>query len=88
MEKRIGSIFIAIENRQSAPRVNELLGQFPDLIIARQGINLEEDQLHIISVVVRGSINQINSLTGRLGRIPQLEVKNINLAENQKKNPI
>lgn len=88
MEKRIGSIFIAIENRQSAPRVNELLGQFPDLIIARQGINLEEDQLHIISVVVRGSIDQINSLTGRLGRIPQVEVKNITLAENQKTNLI
>lgn len=86
MEKRIGNIFIAINNRQSAPKVNEILGQYPDLIIARQGINLEEELLHIISVVVRGNIDQINSLTGRLGRIAEVEVKNITLAKNQKTN--
>lgn len=86
MEKRIGNIFIAINNRQSAPKVNEILGQYPDVIIARQGINLEEELLHIISVVVRGNIDQINSLTGRLGRIAEVEVKNITLAKNQKTN--
>ena len=77
MEKKIGTISILILNRDVVEAVNVLLSSFADIIIARQGIPLREDDLHVISLVVKSDADAINALTGKLGRLKGLKVKSI-----------
>jgi putative iron-only hydrogenase system regulator len=75
MEKKIGTISILIVNRNVVAEVNNLLSSFADIIVARQGIPLREDDLFVISLVVKGEADTINTLTGKLGRLKGLKVK-------------
>lgn len=74
--KRLGFVGMVIKNRrESAPRVNEILTQFGDLILGRMGLpHLEEDH-SVITLIVRATTDEIGSLTGRLGQIPGVTVK-------------
>jgi putative iron-only hydrogenase system regulator len=75
MEKKIGTISILIVNRNVVAEVNNLLSSFAEIIVARQGIPLREDDLFVISLVVKGEADTINTLTGKLGRLKGLKVK-------------
>ena len=77
MEKKIGTISIVIINRGVVEAVNTLLSSFAHIIIARQGLPLREDDLHIISLVVKSDADTINALTGKLGQLKGLKVKSI-----------
>ena len=87
MEKRIGSISILISNRDIVPQVNELLSEFADLILARQGLPLRDKGsqglplrdkgIHFISLIIEGTTDQISALTGKLGRLPDVEAKSM-----------
>ena len=77
MEKRIGSISILISNRDIVPQVNELLSEFADLILARQGLPLRDKSIHFISLIIEGTTDQISALTGKLGRLPDVEAKSM-----------
>lgn len=73
MEKRIGTVIIDIENRESAPAVNAVLSRHADIILCRQG--LPRNFRSIISLVLEGTTDEIGSLTGQLGRLEGIEVK-------------
>jgi putative iron-only hydrogenase system regulator len=75
MKKKIGTVSILIINREIIADVNNLLSSFADIIVARQGIPLREDGLFVISLVVKGEADTINTLTGKLGRLKGLKVK-------------
>lgn len=75
MEKRIGSISILISNRDIVPQVNLLLSEYASLVLARQGLPLREQGIHFISLIVEGQMETISALTGKLGRLPQVEAK-------------
>ena len=77
MEKRIGSISILISNRDIVPQVNELLSEFADLVLARQGLPLRDKAIHFISLIIEGTTDQISALTGKLGRLPDVEAKSM-----------
>lgn len=77
MEKKIGTISVLIINREVVEDVNNLLSSFSDIIIARQGIPLREDNLFVISLVVKSQSDTINALTGKLGRLKGLKVRSI-----------
>ncbi|MCF0148025.1 MAG: iron-only hydrogenase system regulator [Clostridium sp.] len=53
---------------------NEVVSTFRGSIKGRMGIPLD-DETSVISIVVVGSLNEINSLTGRLGNIEGVTVK-------------
>ncbi|MDV4149478.1 iron-only hydrogenase system regulator [Clostridium sp. AL.422] len=55
-------------------RFNEVVASFRGKIKGRMGIPLE-NETSIISIVVVGSLNEINSLTGKLGNIEGVTVK-------------
>ena len=71
MEKRLGTISIIVE-RQRAPvaTVNELLSQFGDCLLARRGVN-------IITLVTDTSVERLSALTGKLGKLPGVQVKSM-----------
>ena len=77
MEKRIGSISVLISNRDIVPQVNELLSESADLILARQGLPLRDKGIHFISLIIEGTTDQISALTGKLGRLPDVEAKSM-----------
>lgn len=77
MEKRIGTISIAIYNRDMAERVNKLISCYGDCVLARQGLPFADRGIFIITLVVEASTDKINALTGSLGRLDNVEVKSI-----------
>ncbi len=75
MEKRIGTITILIKERLQSANINQILSEHADIILCRQGLPFHDSMVAVISLIVEGTVNQINALTGRLGRLPQVECK-------------
>ena len=77
MEKRIGTITILIKGKVSVPAVNTLLSEYSGIILARQGLPLHQRNINVISLVIEGTVETINALTGKIGRLKDVEVKSI-----------
>jgi putative iron-only hydrogenase system regulator len=77
MEKRIGTITILIKGNTSVPDVNSLLSQYSSIILARQGLPLHNRNISVISLVIEGTPEIISALTGKIGRLKNVEVKSI-----------
>jgi putative iron-only hydrogenase system regulator len=58
-------------------RINALLTDYSDIILGRQGIPLRDKGINIISLVVEGTTDRINALTGKIGKLEGAEVKSI-----------
>lgn len=54
---------------------NEVVSSFKGIVKGRMGIPFEEDGIAVISITVVGELNDINSLTGKLGNIKHVSVK-------------
>ncbi|MDR2978997.1 MAG: hypothetical protein LBV02_00935 [Bacteroidales bacterium] len=77
MEKRLGIIAIVVTGKSHITEINELISESAESIIARQGIPMPQKNLSFISLIIEAPMNSINTLTGKLGRIPGVEVKTI-----------
>lgn len=73
--KRIGTISIFIENRESANKVNEVLSAYGDIIISRMGIPYREKQLSVIVLIVDATNEEMGALSGLLGNLKDVSVK-------------
>lgn len=77
MEKRIGTITILIKGKASVPSVNTLLSEYSAIILARQGLPIHHRNINVISLVIEGTTEIISALTGKIGRLKDVEVKSI-----------
>lgn len=75
MEKRIGTVIILVESRESVSEINKVISEHSDIVIGRQGIPSYDRSRSIISLVFEGSTDQIGALTGKLGRLDGIKVK-------------
>jgi len=83
-KKRVGVVGIIIENRgKSAPEVNKLLTQYGDIIVGRMGIPYHERGVHVITLIVDGTTNEIGAMTGKLGMIDGVKVKSAMAKETE-----
>lgn len=74
--RRIAVIGIIIEkDREVAEEVQKILSENADIIKGRMGIPDTENDIYIISVVIKGKNERISSLTGKLGRLKNVTVK-------------
>jgi len=73
MEKRIGTVIIRVDDRESVRELNDILSNHANIIICRQGF--PRDNHSIISLILEGDTDKIGSLTGQLGRLSGIEVK-------------
>ena len=65
MGKRLGFIGIIIEEREThAAAVNELLGNFGSVIVARMGVPYEKRSCSAITLIVDITSDEIGVLTG------------------------
>jgi len=78
VEKRLGTVSIIVE-RHMAPvdEINELLTQFGDEIIGRFGLPYRERGVNIITLVVDTSVERVSALTGKLGKLPGIQVRSL-----------
>ena len=75
MEKRIGTITILLRDREAAPSVNQIISDHAGIVLCRQGLPFRDKSVAVISLIVEGTVNEINALTGQLGRLPNVECK-------------
>ena len=75
MEKRIGTITILIRDREAVPSVNQIISDHASIVLCRQGLPFHDRNVAVISLIVEGNMNQINALTGSLGRLSGIECK-------------
>lgn len=74
--KRIAVIGAILDNPQTNQKIfNEVLSGFRGIVKGRMGIPFEKENVAVISFVVQGELDEINTLTGRLGRIENVSVK-------------
>ena len=75
--KRIGVIGIVIQARtgEIALEVQKILSAFSDVIIGRMGVPAPEEGISAIALIVRGENERISALSGKLGRLENVNVK-------------
>ena len=75
MEERVGFVGVVIEDLSQAARVNQVVGQFQDMVTGRIGVPDHERGMSVIGLLVRGDSARVGAFTGRLGNIPGVQVK-------------
>ncbi len=75
METRVAIISIIVEDKDAVETLNGLLHEYSRYIIGRMGIPYREKDINVISVAMDAPLDEINSLTGALGRISGLTAK-------------
>lgn len=76
MAAKIAVIGAVLENPEvSQESFNRILSEYKGIVKGRMGIPFPEHGVSVISITVVGSLDEINSLTGRLGNIPSVVVK-------------
>jgi len=76
MQKRLGFVGIIIEDRRKcAAKVNRILSDFGDAIIARVGLPYHEKHCNVITLIVDTTTDELGSLTGQLGKLEGVAVK-------------
>jgi putative iron-only hydrogenase system regulator len=75
MEKRIGVVGIIIEEFTKATLVNDILHDFGSLIVGRIGVPYKDRGIFVISIIVDGTMDEISSMTGKIGKITGVNVK-------------
>lgn len=74
--KKIGVISAILDEPKSCQQeFNQIVSSFKGIIKGRMGIPFEEEGIAIICITVIGELDEINSLTGRLGNIDNVTVK-------------
>ena len=75
MESRVALIAIIVEDQESVQSINELLHTYGNYIIGRMGIPYRERGVNIISIAIDAPQDIISSLSGKIGRLPNVSVK-------------
>ncbi|MDR3343736.1 MAG: iron-only hydrogenase system regulator [Treponema sp.] len=85
--KRIAVIGAVLENPQISQQLfNETVAQYKGIVKGRQGIPFDEEDIAVISLTLKGELDDINALTGKLGNLPHVTVKTAvsNVLKNEK----
>jgi len=74
--KRIAVISAILENPEASQSTfNAQIAGFKGIVKGRMGLPLSEYGITVIVITLAGDLNEINSLTGKLGLIPGVQVK-------------
>ncbi len=76
MKRKIAVIGAVLDNPAICQaKFNDTVAQFKGIIKGRMGIPFDSDGVSVISIIVVGTLDEINNLTGKLGNIPGVNVK-------------
>lgn len=77
METRIAIIGIIVENSDSIEKLNATLHEYSDYIVGRMGIPYKKRHIQVISVVMDAPNDVISALSGKLGMLPNVNIKTV-----------
>lgn len=77
MDTRIAVIGIIVEREESAEQLNRLLHEYRACIVGRMGIPYRQKGVNIISVAVDATQDEINALSGKIGRLEGVSAKTV-----------
>ena len=75
METRVAVIGIIVENPDSVEAVNAILHDHAPYILGRMGIPYRERKVNIISIAIDAPQDVINTLSGKIGKLPGISAK-------------
>lgn len=75
MEERVAVLSIIVEDMEAVNELNELLHRYGKYIIGRMGLPYRQKNINIICIAIDAPNDEINSLTGALGRIKGISAK-------------
>ncbi len=76
LTKHVGVVAIIISKREeAAPVVNKILTEHGDLIVGRLGLPYGTHSLHVISLIVAGTKEQVEGLVTSLRMVPDTVVE-------------
>jgi putative iron-only hydrogenase system regulator len=74
--ERIAVIGAILENPQVCQKLfNDTVSLHKDIVKGRMGIPFDEENMAVIAITLRGELDEINALTGKLGNLPHVTVK-------------
>ncbi len=74
--KRIAVVSAIFENpEQSQALFNAIVAGFKGIVKGRMGLPLPEHGVSVVTIALAGEMDEINSLTGKLGALPDVQVK-------------
>lgn len=74
--KKIAIIAAVLDHPPTAQKAfNEIISEHKHLVRGRMGIPFEAEEIAVIAVTVMGSLDEINALTGKLGKISNVTIK-------------
>jgi len=78
VEKRLGTVSIILDPQVTpVATVNELISQFGDEVIGRMGLPYHDRNISIITLITDSSVERLSALTGKLGKLPGVQVKSL-----------
>ena len=75
MDTRVAVISIIVTEASQVEVLNNLLHEYSKYILGRMGVPYREKNLNIISIAIDAPMDEINSLTGALGRLEGINAK-------------
>lgn len=73
---RIGVIGIVVSgDRSVTTQLQSILSDYGDIIVGRMGVPMPDKNISAISVIVSGCNERITALTGKLGRLNNINIK-------------
>ena len=80
---RVGIIGIAVYETDNVEEVNTLISENSSLVIGRMGLPLREQNMNLISLIVKGDTDGIGRLAGRIGSLSGVEIKSMLMKEHK-----
>lgn len=76
MDKKIAVISAILEEPQLVQsQFNQIVSEFKGIVKGRTGIPFDQYGVSVITIIVIGTMDQINGLTGKLGNLQSVLVK-------------
>ena len=75
METRVAVVGIIVEDIGQSEQVNAILHEYSQYILGRMGIPYRERGVSIISIAIDAPQDVINTLSGKLGKLPGISAK-------------
>ncbi|SFB21374.1 putative iron-only hydrogenase system regulator [Acetitomaculum ruminis DSM 5522] len=75
MENRLAVMAIIVEDANAVEKVNKHLHDYREYIIGRMGIPYKQRAISMISVAMDAPLDEINALSGKLGKIEGVTAK-------------
>ena len=75
MDPRVAVISIIVENEGSVEKLNAILHEYGSYIFGRMGIPYRQRGVSVISIAIDAPQDVINTVCGRIGRLPGVTSK-------------